>query len=72
MIQLGSFASRANAEHLARELRGKGFKASVSESSGGGRKLYRVRVGPTSDRAAADALAAKLRALGRPGSIVSR
>jgi DedD protein len=71
MVQLGSFASRANAERLAQQLKGKGFKASVSESSGGGRKLYRVRAGPATDRATADELAAKLRAAGQTGAVVS-
>jgi DedD protein len=70
MIQLGSFASRANAERLSKELKGKGFKASVLESTGGGRKLYRVRVGPAADRAAAMELVTRLRAAGQTGSIV--
>ena len=71
-VQLGSFASRANADRLVRELQRKGFQASVSQSSGGGRRLYRVRVGPTADRTAAEQLTAKLRAAGHPGSIVSK
>jgi DedD protein len=68
MIQVGSFASRDNAERLARELKSKGFAASVSESRGGGRNLYRVRVGPESDRAAAQAVLSKLRARGQRGA----
>jgi DedD protein len=68
MIQVGSFASRENAERLARELKSKGFAASVSESRGGGRNLYRVRVGPEADRAAAQAVLAKLRARGQRGA----
>ncbi|TLY77921.1 MAG: hypothetical protein E6K49_06885 [Gammaproteobacteria bacterium] len=72
MVQLGSFARRANADRLARELKRKGFRAAVSESSGGGRRLYRVRVGPTADRSGAEQLTAKLRAAGHPGSIVSK
>ncbi len=70
MIQLGSFASRENAERLARELRGKGFPTSVNESAGNGRRRYRVRVGPEGDRPAALAVAAKLRAAGHSGSLV--
>jgi DedD protein len=69
-IQVGSFASRENAERLARELKGKGFAAIVNQSSGNGKRLWRVRVGPEADRAAAVALGAKLRAAGRPGAIV--
>ena len=52
VVQLGSFASRANAEHLAQQVRAGGFQASVSQAATG-RKLYRVRVGPVRDRAAA-------------------
>ena len=65
--QVGSFASRENAERLTRELKGKGFAATVSESSGKGKRLWRVRVGPEEDRAAAVALGAKLRGSGHPG-----
>ena len=35
------------------------------------RQLYRVRVGPVADRAAAQALAARLKAAGQQGSVVS-
>jgi cell division septation protein DedD len=72
MIQLGSFVSRANADRLAQELKGKGFRASVSESSGAGRRLYRVRVGPVPDHAAAEQVTAKLRAAGHPGAILPK
>ena len=71
MVQLGSFASRTNAEHLARQVRTQGFQASVSQEAGG-RHLYRVRVGPARDRAAASALAQQLRSAGHSGSIVPR
>jgi DedD protein len=69
-IQLGSFQSRDNAQRLLRELKGKGFSAFILEGGGTSGKLYRVRVGPAADRAAAAALAAKLREAGQPGSIV--
>jgi DedD protein len=69
-IQVGSFASRENADRLTRELRGRGFRSFVTEGESGGRKLYRVRVGPEADRAAARTLAERLRAAGRPGAIV--
>ena len=71
MVQLGSFASRANAERLARQVRAGGFKVSVSQPSAG-RRLFRVRVGPAHDREAASQLAAKLRAAGHDGSIVPK
>lgn len=71
VVQLGSFASRDNAERLAREVRARGFPVSVSQAATG-RKLYRVRAGPTRDRAAAEGLAVKLRAAGHSGSVVPR
>jgi cell division protein FtsN len=69
MVQLGSFASRTNAERLARAVRAGGFKVSVSRGSSG-RRLFRVRAGPAHDREAATQLAVKLRAAGHSGSIV--
>jgi DedD protein len=71
MVQLGSFASRTNAERLARQVKAGGFKVSVSQGSSG-RRLFRVRVGPAHDREAATQLAAKLRAAGHSGAIVSK
>jgi DedD protein len=71
LVQLGSFASRANAEHLARQVREQGFQVSVSQGSSG-RRLYRVRVGPAHDRAGATQLAQKLHALGHNGALVPR
>ncbi len=71
MVQLGSFASRVNAEHLAQKVHAQGFAVSVSQGSSG-RRLYRVRVGPARDRAAAAQLEQKLRASGHSGSIVAR
>jgi cell division septation protein DedD len=71
MVQLGSFASRVNADHLAQDVRAKGFQVSVSQGSSG-RRLYRVRVGPAHDRAAATQLAQKLHASGHNGSVVPK
>jgi DedD protein len=68
VVQLGSFANRANAERLARKVRAQGFPVSVSQGSSG--RLYRVRVGPAHDRAAAGELVQQLRAHGHSGAIV--
>ena len=68
VVQLGSFASRANADRLARQVRAQGFPVSVSQGNTG--HLYRVRVGPAHDRSAAGELAQQLRAHGHSGSIV--
>jgi DedD protein len=71
-VQLGSFASRANAARLVRDLKSKGYAAFLTESASGGHKLYRVRVGPAGNHAAAETLAAQLRAAGHPGSLTQR
>jgi cell division septation protein DedD len=71
MVQLGSFASRANAERLAQQLRARGFQAGVSQGTRG-RRLYRVQAGPAQTRAAAAQLAARLRAAGHAGTIVPK
>ncbi|MGH8209219.1 MAG: SPOR domain-containing protein, partial [Steroidobacteraceae bacterium] len=72
MVQLGVFANHANADRLARELKGQGFHALVSQNSGAGRTLWRVRAGPVAERAAAEQLGARLRAAGHAGSIVPK
>jgi len=68
VVQLGSFASRANADRLARQVRAQGFTVSVSQGSSG--HLYRVRVGPAHDHDAASELAQQLGARGHAGKIV--
>jgi cell division protein FtsN len=70
-VQLGSFASRANAERLAQQVHGLGFPVSVSRGSSG-RRLYRVQAGPARDHAAAEEMAAKLRAQGHAGTVVPK
>jgi DedD protein len=70
VVQLGTFGSRENADNLVRDMSAKGFAAFISPYAKEGHELYRVRVGPTRDRAAAEALAAQLRRVGQPSSIV--
>jgi DedD protein len=70
VVQLGSFASRQNADRLARSLRAKGFRTTVSPGRAGSRVLWRVRAGPTRDRAGALHLAARLKALGHRGELI--
>jgi len=70
VVQLGSFASHANANRLARSLSRKGFRMSVSPARGGSRTLWRVRAGPAHDRAGAMRLAARLRGLGHRGELL--
>jgi DedD protein len=69
MVRLGSFANRANAERLARQVRAQGFAVSVSRGSSG-RRLYQVRAGPAPDRARAAVLEQQLQSHGHAGAIV--
>jgi len=69
-VQLGTFGSRENADRLVRDMTAKGFTAFVAPYTKEGHELYRVRVGPARDRAAAEALAGQLRRIGQSGSIV--
>jgi DedD protein len=70
VVQLGSFASRHNAERLARSLQSRGFRMSVSPARAGSRVLWRVRAGPARNHAGAVHLASRLRALGHRGEIL--
>jgi DedD protein len=69
-VQLGTFGNRENADRLVRDMSAKGFAAFVAPYTKENHELYRVRVGPARDRAAAEALAAQLRRIGQSGSIV--
>lgn len=69
-VQVASFLVRAHAERFERELKARGFRASVSRGRSRGRVWYRVRVGPERDRRAALALARRLRAAGHSGELV--
>jgi DedD protein len=54
-VQLGSYSSEATAERLRGEWRAKGQNAFVMPVKSGGKTLYRVRIGPTKDRAGSEA-----------------
>ena len=69
-VQLGSFASRSNADKLVRQVKGQGFSVFVLSSGSGAAARYRVRVGPLGDRGAATQAAARLKSLGHVGSLV--
>jgi DedD protein len=70
-VQLGSFASRANADKLVRQVRAQGFGVYVLPGGSGAAARYRVRVGPMADRNAATQTAAKLKSSGHIGSLVA-
>jgi DedD protein len=70
-VQLGSFSNKQNAEKLAADLRKQGFAAFLSQLNTGSGELHRVRIGPQKDRQAAEAMAARLKAAGHKGQVVS-
>jgi DedD protein len=70
-VQVGAFGSAATARKLVEQLNGDGFSAYVAPLAKGGKTLYRVRVGPVADRAAADKLAAQLKARKLPATVVT-
>jgi DedD protein len=53
-VQVGSFSKQATAERLMGELRSQNRDAFVMPVRSGGATLYRVRIGPFKERAAAD------------------
>ncbi len=69
-IQLGSFASKANAETLIRSLNAKGFSAFDSPLRAAGSVRYRVRLGPYAERGAAERVMTKLKSAGHAGTLV--
>jgi DedD protein len=70
-VQLGSFASRANAERLVRQRKPHDASLYVSSSGKGASLRYRVRIGPLADRDAAERMVAKLKKEGQSASVVS-
>jgi DedD protein len=70
-VQVGAFGSEATARKLVADLEADGMPAYISPLSKSGKTLHRVRAGPVPDRAAADKLAARLKARGLPVSVVS-
>jgi DedD protein len=61
-VQLGSFANKANAESLTRQLKAEGFNAYIAPIGTAAAQRFRVRLGPIADRAAAAGIMAKLQA----------
>jgi len=69
-VQLGSFASRANADKLVRQLKAQGFSVYVVSGGSGPSLRYRVRIGPMADRGTAAQAVAKLKSAGQVASLV--
>jgi DedD protein len=59
-VQLGSFASRDNAEGLLRRMAADGVKGFILPLEEGGKTSFRVRAGPVAGRAAAERLRKQL------------
>jgi len=70
IVQVASLASASNAAGHEKKLRAIGFPAFTEKAEVAGRTWYRVRVGPEAERAAANALAAKLKQRGYPDAFV--
>jgi DedD protein len=68
--QIGTFASRANAEKLEHQLKAQNFPAYIVSGGDSRSPLYRVRVGPMADRATAEHVIAKLHKEGHTASVV--
>jgi cell division protein FtsN len=54
LVQVGSYAKSTAAERVARDLQKNGFDAVILPVELQGKRLYRVRVGPATDRKTAD------------------
>lgn len=61
VVQLGSFASRENAQALNEKLRRAGFRAFVEPLQQNTGTIYRVRIGPELKRSDADAINDRLK-----------
>jgi DedD protein len=69
-VQLGSFASRPNADKLVRQLKAEDPSLHVSSSGKGAALRYRVRIGPLEDRESAERVMTRMRKEGRSASLV--
>ncbi|HXH85046.1 MAG TPA: septal ring lytic transglycosylase RlpA family protein [Candidatus Tectomicrobia bacterium] len=70
-VQVGAFAEEARALLLQRALANAGFEGRVLRGTAGDRALYRVRLGPFTTRAEAEAETARLEEIGHRGVIVA-
>lgn len=70
-VQLGSFAAEATARQVIAQTKTLGFTAHEESATVSGKKLYRVRVGPYSDRDAAQGALGKLKRTYPQASLVA-
>lgn len=72
VVQVGWFSGQENAQNLRDRLRGAGFTAFMEQDVIGGKRGYRVRVGPELERADANALRERLKeSLGVEGIVMA-
>lgn len=60
-VQVGSFTSESNARRLMEHLKGSAYPAFVVRNVVNGRVMFRVRVGPETEKARAEALVERLK-----------
>jgi DedD protein len=72
VVQVASFGVRATSDRIAAELKAKGHPAFVVAFAVKGQTMYRVRVGPVADRAAAEALLKKIKPLHPDAAVASQ
>lgn len=70
LIQVGAFRSNTDADAQKARLAFMGMDAKISERDQGGRTVYRVRLGPYDDKAAAEKMRARLEGSGIENTLV--
>lgn len=70
-VQLGSFSSRATADRIAAEMKAQRYAAFVMPVKTQNSTLYRVRIGPMTERAAADDVLKRVKAKYSGATVVS-
>jgi cell division protein FtsN len=70
VIQVGAYRSNADADAQKAKLALMGLDAKVSERDQGGRTVYRVRLGPYADKAAAEKVRTRLEGSGIENTLV--
>jgi DedD protein len=70
-VQIGSFSSRATADRIAAELKAQRYAAFVMPVKTQNSTLYRVRIGPTAERTAADDVLKRVKAKYSGATVVS-
>ena len=70
MIQVGAYRTSSDADAQKAKLALMGLDAKVSERDQAGRTVYRVRLGPFADKAAAERIRARLEGSGIENTLV--